>query len=80
MEEKYGQAKRVWVFDRGMASEENLEWLRRQGAHYLVGTPKKQLKKIEAALLDESDWTAIQPGLEVKMVQSPAGAERFVTA
>jgi transposase len=78
MEDKYGQARRVWVMDRGIASEENLQWLRRRGALYLVGTPKKQLKKYEAALLDESDWTAIQAGLEVKMVETPEGTERFI--
>lgn len=78
MEEKYGQPKRVWVMDRGIASEENLQWLRGRGTHYLVGTPKKQLKKFEAALLDESDWTAIRAGLEVKMVETPEGTERFI--
>jgi len=78
MEEKYGQAKRVWVMDRGIASEENLQWLRQRGGHYLVGTPKRQLKKYEAALLDESDWSAIREGLEVKMVETPEGTERFI--
>ena len=78
MEDKYGQAKRVWVVDRGIASEENLQWLRQRGGHYLVGTPKKQLKKYETALLDESDWTAIREGLEVKMVETPEGTERFI--
>ncbi len=78
MEGKYGQPKRVWVMDRGIASEDNLQWLRQRGAHYLVGTPKKQLKKFEAALLDESDWTAIREGLDVKMVEIPEGTERFI--
>jgi len=78
MEQKYGQAKRVWVMDRGIASKKNLQWLRERGAHYLVGTPKKHLKKFEAALLDESDWTAIRAGLEVKMVETPEGTERFI--
>ena len=44
----------------------------------MVGTPKKHLKKYEAALLDESDWTAIREGLEVKMVETPEGTERFI--
>jgi transposase len=78
MEQKYGQAKRVWVFDRGIASEANLAWLRKRGAKYLVGTPKKQLRKFEAQLLEESDWTAIREGLEVKLVETPEGTERFV--
>jgi len=68
----------VWVMDRGIAGEDNLEWLRQRGANYLVGTPKKHLKKYEAALLDESDWTAIREGLEVKMVETPEGTERFI--
>ena len=78
MEGKYGQANRVWVMDRGIASEENLEWLRHRGAHYVVGTPKQHLKKFEAALLDESDWTAIRAGLVVKRVETPEGRERFI--
>ena len=31
MEKKYGRANRVWVMDRGMVSEENLEFLRQRG-------------------------------------------------
>jgi hypothetical protein len=33
MEGKYGRAKRVWVFDRGVVSEENLEFLRERKAN-----------------------------------------------
>ena len=40
METKYGKANRIWVMDRGMVSEENLEFMRMTGARYLVGTPK----------------------------------------
>ena len=32
MEEKYGQAQRVWVMDRGMVSEKNIAFLRARGA------------------------------------------------
>ncbi|HRZ58085.1 MAG TPA: IS1634 family transposase [Candidatus Paceibacterota bacterium] len=38
MEDKYGQAQRIWVMDRGIVSEENLEFLRQRKATYLVGT------------------------------------------
>jgi transposase len=80
MEKKYGVARRIWVLDRGMISEENIDFLREKGARYIVGTPKKQLKAFEAALLDEQDWTEVQPGVEVKLVAHPdgAGAERYV--
>jgi transposase len=78
MEEKYGQAQRVWVVDRGMVSEENLQWLRQRKAIYLVGTPKAQLKKYQAALLDHADWKAVHQGLEVKRLASDSGEEQFI--
>ena len=43
MERTHGRIGRVWVVDRGIASEENLEFLRARGASYVVGTPKSQL-------------------------------------
>ncbi len=78
MEAKYGQAQRVWVVDRGMMSEANLAWLRARGATYLVGTPKSQLKAHQAALLETSGWQEARPGLEVKLVTTPEGSERFI--
>jgi len=72
MEGKYGKANRVWVMDRGMVSEENLELLRTRGAHYLVGTPKAMLRKFERDLT-ESGWEEVQPGVEVKFASSPEG-------
>ena len=32
VERKYGKARRIWVMDRGLVSEENLEAIRRRGA------------------------------------------------
>jgi hypothetical protein len=54
METKYGKANRIWVLDRGMVSEDNLEFMRVSGARYLVGTPKSLLKKFEQHLLNET--------------------------
>ncbi len=42
MEKPYGKANRIWVMDRGMVSEENLEFLRERDGFYLVGTPKSR--------------------------------------
>ncbi len=80
MEKKYGVAERVWVMDRGMVSEENIDFLREQKARYLVGTPKSQLRKFEAALLEKEGWSQVQPGLEAKLVPHPdgQGEEQFV--
>jgi transposase len=78
MESKYGKANRVWVMDRGMVSEENLEFMRTSGAGYLVGTPKSLLKKFEQHLLDQN-WEEVQSGVEVKLCPSPEGTdETFV--
>jgi transposase len=74
MEEKYGKANRIWVMDRGMVSEDNLEFMRTTGARYLVGTPKSLLKKFERYLLDEC-WEEVRPGVEVRLVPSPEGTE-----
>jgi transposase len=73
LETKYGQPKRIWVLDRGMISEENIDFLRERGARYIVGTPKSQLKAFEAKLLDEAHWAQVQPGVEVKLVAHPDG-------
>jgi transposase len=43
IESKYGMKGRVWVFDRGVVSEDNLQELRERGAYYLVRTPRRKL-------------------------------------
>ena len=78
MEEKYGKARRIWVVDRGMVSEENLLGLRERGARYIVGTPRSMLRHFEAELTEEG-WEQVQPEVEVKIVTHPEyGEERFV--
>ena len=70
MERRYGQSNRIWVMDRGMVSEENIEFLREGGRRYIIGTPKSMLKQFEHELLKE-DWHSIREGLEVKTVAWP---------
>jgi len=70
MEKRYGKSNRIWVMDRGMVSEENLEFLRKEGRRYLVGTPKGLLKKYEQELLSD-DWHKIREGIEVKLLSVP---------
>ena len=79
MESKYGQAHRIWVWDRGMVSEENLRFVRQRGGSYIVGTPKAMLRKFEQYLTDK-DWHEVQAGVQVKLVAGPDGEERFVLA
>lgn len=78
MEERHGRAGRVWVMDRGMTSEQNLQWLREGGRHYLVGTPKSEMKKWERELIDREGWNEIREGLEVKLCKGPDGPETFI--
>ena len=80
MEDKYGQAQRVWVMDRGMVSEKNIAFLRARNARYLVGTPKSQLREFEKQLLDKEGWQSVQEGLEARLIAHPdgAGAEQYV--
>jgi transposase len=78
VERKYGKARRVWVFDRGIISEENLEALRRRGGQYLVGTPRAKLKQFEQPLLETDGWEQVRPEVEVKLVPTPQGEETYV--
>jgi len=78
MESKYGKARRIWVFDRGVVSEDNLDELRKRRAQYVVGTPREMLKQFEAELT-EKGWDEVRPGVEVKIVTHPEnGQERFI--
>ena len=79
MERKYGKSQRIWVLDRGMVSEKNLEMLRAREGRYIVGTPKSMLRKFEQHLRDQ-DWTEVQPGVEVKRVAGDTDQEIFVLA
>jgi transposase len=75
VEQKHGKARRVWVFDRGIISEDNLALLRERGAHYLVGTPKRKLHAYEQKLLD-GPWTKASAEVEVQLV--PENDEVYV--
>jgi transposase len=78
MESRYGKANRIWVLDRGMVSEENIEFLKEGERRYIVGTPKTQLKHFEQQLLAQ-EWHAIREGLEVKLCACPeGGTETFI--
>jgi transposase len=79
MAAKYGHASRIWVMDRGMVSEANLEFLRGRGDRYIVGTPKAMLRQFEQHLTEQG-WNAVQAGVEVKLVSGPDGTEKFVLA
>jgi transposase len=77
VERKYGKVRRVWVFDRGIISEENLQAIRRRQGLYLVGTPRAKLKEFERELLTEG-WEKVRAEVEVKLVPAAAGDETYI--
>jgi transposase len=77
VERKYGKARRIWVLDRGIVSEENLQAIRKRAGQYLVGTPRSQRKQFEQELLKD-DWTQVRPAVEVKKVPIPQGEETYI--
>lgn len=81
MEAKYGRSERVWVMDRGIVSEKNLEYLRARQGSYIVGTPKAQLRHFESHMVDNTAWHEVHNGVEVKLVPGPEGTtEKFILA
>jgi hypothetical protein len=79
MELRHGKSQRVWVMDRGMVSEANLQWMREEGRQYIVGTPKAMLRKFERQLVDK-DWQEVHEGVEVKLVAGDAQGDTFILA
>jgi Transposase DDE domain len=69
IESQYGKARRVWVMDRGIPTEEVLAEMRRSDppVQYLVGTPKGRLTRLEKHLTDKP-WQEVREGIQVKLL------------
>jgi len=80
MEKRHGAVGRVWVMDRGMASEKNITWLAQTGRRYIIGTPKAEMKKWAPELADQTKWRVIREDIEVQICLSPEGKETFILA
>jgi transposase len=79
IERQYGKARRGWVMDRGIPTEETLEQMRAADppVHYLVGTPKGRLSRLGKDLLHKP-WQDARPGVQVKLL--PQDGELYVFA
>jgi len=68
IESMYGQARRVWLMDRGIPSEALLEEIRRlrKNTFYLVGTPRTKVKHYEHKWLD-LPWQKVRGSVETKL-------------
>ena len=78
MEARHGMLGRVWITDRGMASAENLAWLRATGRRYIIGAPKSELKRFGGELARADGWRMVQDGVEVKLTRHPDTNETVI--
>ena len=69
IETQYGKARRIWVMDRGIPTEEVLAEMRQSDppVQYLVGTPKGRLTRLEKHLIDKP-WQEVREGVQVKLL------------
>jgi transposase len=69
IETQYGKARRIWVMDRGIPTEEVLAEMRQSDppVQYLVGTPKGRLTRLEKHLIDKP-WQEAREGVQVKLL------------
>jgi transposase len=68
VESLYGKAQRVWLMDRGIPTEEQLEGLRASNPNvkYLVGTPRAQVKATRDKW-EAQPWIKVRDTVEVKL-------------
>jgi len=79
IERQYGKARRVWLMDRGIPTEEVLAEMRAADppVRYVVGTPKGRLSRLEQDLLAKP-WQQARPGVQVKLL--PQDGELYIFA
>src|SRR5271163_1260827 len=77
IEKQYGKAKRTWVMDRGIPTEEVLAEMRNSKTpiHYLVGSPRGRLTQLEKAFLTKP-WEDVRESVRVKLIEH--GEETYV--
>ena len=79
IEAMYGKARRVWLMDRGIPTEEVLAEMRQpeRAVCYLVGTPRGKIRQYEKKWLD-LPWQKVRESIEVKLFAEEG--ELFVLA
>jgi Transposase DDE domain len=78
MERRYGLASRIWVMDRGMASAENLRWLKASGRRYLIGTTRAVLRQFIPELTSAAGWQSVGEAVEAKLVAGADGEDSYL--
>jgi transposase len=68
IEKAYGQARRVWIMDRGIPTEATLREMRERKISYLVGTPKGRINQHEKQWLT-LPWKQVRDSVQVKLYE-----------
>jgi len=76
---QYGQARRIWIMDRGIPTEETLTEMRQSDppVGYLVGTPRARWDQFREQL-EKVPWQKLRDQVEVKLLAQ--GTEVYVLA
>lgn len=76
---QYGQARRIWVMDRGIPTEETLQEMRQSDppVGYLVGTPRAGWEQFKERF-ENVPWQKLRDTIEVKLLSE--GQEVYVLA
>jgi transposase len=76
---QYGQARRIWIMDRGIPTEETLAEMRQSDppVGYLVGTPRGRWDEFKEHF-EKTPWQKLREAVEVKLLSQ--GEEVYVLA
>jgi hypothetical protein len=76
---QYGLARRIWVMDRGIPTEQTLEQMRQSDppVGYLVGTPRARWDQFKEPF-EQVPWQKLRDTIEVKLLSE--GQEVYVLA
>jgi transposase len=79
IQDQYGQARRIWVMDRGIPTEETLQEMRQSQppTGYLVGTPRAKWDEFKDEF-EKLPWQKLRDSIEVKLLCH--GPEVYVLA
>lgn len=77
VERLYGKARRIWLMDRGIPTEDTLKELRSRDGRYVVGMPKGTLTRLESALA-EKPWQRVRDSVRVKLLPTEQEVTVFV--
>ena len=73
IQSQYGQARRIWVMDRGIPTEETLAQMRRSDppVGYLVGPPRARWDQFQEQL-EKVPWQKLRDQVQVKLFSQDA--------